>query len=109
MNGELKNKLKTMKTRTLSYTHEPLSEIEEWFSVNPNALALFEPSNYYASKKKYLSATIYSSTDYSENYVEFQEMICRGDKDDKKSWKSELYPVTQETLKAALARFKIHI
>lgn len=107
--SELKKQLKTMKTRTITYMHEPLSQIEEWYAKNFDAILMFEPAHYHASHKRYLSATIYSNDDYTENYVEFQEMVSRGEAADRKGWKSDLYHVDKVTLKKALAKIKVFI
>ncbi|MBR4621916.1 MAG: hypothetical protein IKO44_00115 [Ruminococcus sp.] len=69
---------------------------------DPSAILKLKPVNYYAVKNQYVMAHIYSNADLSENYVMFTRIEL-----EKRTGKTDYFPLDTDTLKRALAKVGI--
>lgn len=100
----LKKKIKTMKCRRISYVDTDLAELEADIRSDSKAILKLTPVNYYAVKNQYVMAHIYTSIDYSENYVQFTRIDF-----ERRTGETDIYPIDFETLSKALAKVGIII
>ncbi|MBR1764533.1 MAG: hypothetical protein IJ746_03980 [Ruminococcus sp.] len=69
---------------------------------DPAAILKLKPVNYYAVKNQYIMAHIYTNADLTENYVFFTRIDF-----EKRTDKSDFFPLDTDTLKRALAKVGI--
>ena len=100
----LKKKIKDMKCRRISYVDTDLNELEGDMRQNAQAVLKLTPVNYYAVKNSYISALIYTSQDYEENYIQFKRV-----ENEHIFGESEIYPLDKQTVSKALAKVGIII
>lgn len=100
----LKKRVKELKCREIGYVDEGFDTLAAEMKENPKAIMRLKPVNYYAVKNKYIMGKIYTSADYSENYVEFSH--CEYDH---VNGKTDIYPLTSELVMKALAKVGIII
>lgn len=98
----IKQKVKTMKCRQISYVDTDLSELAAAMKRDPAAILKLKPVNYYAVKNQYIMAHIYTNEDLSENYVFFTRIDF-----EKRTGKTDYFPLDTDTLKRALAKVGI--
>lgn len=98
----IKQKVKDMKCRQISYVDTDFSELMSDMSGDNKAILKLKPVNYYAVKNQYIMAHIYSNADLSENYVFFTRIDM-----EKRTDKSDYFPLDADTLKKALAKVGI--
>ncbi len=100
----LKKRVRSMKCRKINYVDTDFSELKGDMKRDSRAILKLVPVNYYAIKNQYIMAHIYTSDDYSENYVKLQRFDF-----ERKTDESEIYPLDGETLSKALAKVGIII
>lgn len=98
----IKQKIKTMKCRQISYVDTDFSELVTAMRRDPAAILKLKPVNYYAVKNQYIMAHIYTNADLTENYVFFTRIDF-----EKRTDKSDFFPLDTDTLKRALAKVGI--
>ena len=92
-------RLKDMKCRKISYVDCGLDELKEGMAADVRHIL-----NYYAVKNEYILALIYTSSDYSENYVQFRRISF-----EKQTGETEIYALDGVTVSKALAKVGIII
>jgi hypothetical protein len=100
----LKKRVRDMKCRKVSFVDCDFSELESGMKGSGEYILKLKPVNYYAVKNEYILALIYTSEDYSENYVQFKRISF-----EKKTHESEIYALDKITLSKALAKVGIII
>ena len=98
----IKQKVRDMKCRQISYVDTDFAELIRDMGQDSSAILRLKPVNYYAVKTQYIMAHIYSSADLSENYVFFTRI-----EQERRTDKSDYFPLDTETLKKALAKVGI--
>ena len=98
----VKQKVKGMKCRQISYVDTDFSDLLADMSRDCEAILKLSPVNYYAVKNQYIMAHIYTNEDLSENYVMFTRV-----EHERRTDKSGYYELDEETLKKALAKVGI--
>lgn len=97
-------RLKDMKCRKISYVDCGLDELKEGMAADVRHILTLTPVNYYAVKNEYILALIYTSSDYSENYVQFRRISF-----EKQTGETEIYALDGVTVSKALAKVGIII
>ena len=98
----IKQKVKDMKCRQISYVDTDFSELVRDMKQDSSAILKLKPVNYYAVKNQYIMAHIYTNEDLSENYVFFTRI-----EQERRTDKSDYCPLDETTLKKALAKVGI--
>ena len=98
----IKQKIKDMKCRQISYVDTDFSELIADIKADRRAILKLKPVNYYAVKNRYIMAHIYSNADLSENYVFFTRVEY-----EKRTDKSDYFDLDTDTVKKALAKVGI--
>lgn len=98
----VKQKIKTMKCRQISYVDTDIDELAADMRRDTAAILKLKPVNYYAVKNQYIMAHIYSNNDLSENYVFFTRIDY-----EKRVGKTDYFSLDTDTLKRALAKVGI--
>ena len=98
----VKQKIKNMKCRQISYVDTDFSELIADIKADRRAILKLKPVNYYAVKNQYIMAHIYSAPDLAENYVFFTRVEF-----EKRTDKSDYFDLDTETVKKALAKVGI--
>ncbi|SDB13190.1 hypothetical protein SAMN02910317_00622 [Ruminococcaceae bacterium FB2012] len=98
----VKQKIKEMKCRQISYVDTDFSELISDIKSDRRAILKLKPVNYYAVKNQYIMAHIYSNSDLSENYVFFTRVEY-----EKRTDKSDYFDLETDTVKKALAKVGI--
>lgn len=100
----LKNKLRDLKCRKISFVDCDFSELELGMKNSSDYILKLNPVNYYAVKNNYILASLYSSEDFSECYVVFKRISY-----EKATDESDIYTLGAETAVKALAKVGIII
>lgn len=100
----LKKKVKDMKCRRISFVDCDFAELESDMRQSCTAVLKLTPVNYYAVKNSYISALVYTSEDYEENYIQFKRVENEHMTDE-----SEIYALDKITMSKALAKVGIII
>lgn len=98
----IKKKVADMKCRQISYVDTDFTELISEMKADCKAILKLKPVNYYAVKEQYIMAHIYSDAELSENYVFFTRA-----EHERRTDKSDYYPLDTETVKKALAKVGI--
>ena len=98
----VKEKIRNMKCRQISYVDTDFSELIRDIKADRRAILKLKPVNYYAVKNQYIMAHIYSNSDLSENYVFFTRVEY-----EKRTDKSDCFDLETDTVKKALAKVGI--
>ncbi len=101
-NSALKKKLSDMKCRQISYVDTDFAELISDMKRDSASILKLKPVNYYAVKEMYIMAHIYTNSDLSENLVFFTRV-----EHERRTDKSDIFPLETETLKKALAKVGI--
>ena len=94
-----KVRLNDLKCRKICYIDSDFKELTEAMSKSPEVILTLKPVNYYAVKNQYIMAHIYTSADYSENYIKLQRFDHEHRTDE-----SELFSIDSESVIKALAK-----
>lgn len=97
-------RLKGLKCRRISYVDCGLDELKEGMAASQEYILKLTPVNYYAVKNEYVTALIYTSEDYSVNYVQFKRISF-----EKQVGETEIYALDGVTVSKALAKVGIMI
>ncbi|SDA15387.1 hypothetical protein SAMN02910447_00918 [Ruminococcus sp. YE71] len=100
----LKKRVRDMKCRKISYVDCDFDELCAKMRQSPEAILSLTPVNYYAVKNEYILALVYTSPDYSENYVQLKRISF-----EKQCGQSEIYALDSSTVSRALAKVGIII
>jgi hypothetical protein len=100
----LRQAVRDLKCRQIHFADEHYDEVIAKMQIEPAAMLMLSPVNYYAVKEKYIMAKVYSSRDFEENYTEF----FRYD-NDKVISSSKLFAVDKVTVSKAFAKVGIII
>ncbi|MCD8095118.1 MAG: hypothetical protein LUE12_03195 [Ruminococcus sp.] len=100
----LKKRIKELKCRKVSFEECDFDELERNMRQDSASILSLKPVNYYAVKNTYISASIYTSTDYRENYVQLRRIDHESVTDT-----SEIFPLDDVTLEKTLAKVGIII
>lgn len=100
----LKQKTSSMKCRKICYSDTDFSELEAAMKSDSKAILSLTPVNYYAVKNQYIMAHIYTSEEFSENYVKFQRFDY-----ERKTNESEIFSIDYDILSKVLAKVGIII
>ena len=98
----IKQKIKDMKCRQISYVDTDFAELMNDMRTDSRAILKLKPVNYYAVKNQYIMAHIYSDSELTENYVFFTRVEF-----EKRMDKSDYFGLDTDTLKKALAKVGI--
>ena len=98
----VKQKVKDMKCRQISYVDTDFSELVRDIKADRRAILKLKPVNYYAVKNQYIMAHIYSNSELSENYVFFTRIDY-----ERRTDKSDYFDLDTDTVKKALAKVGI--
>jgi predicted ATPase len=98
----LKKKVREMKCRKVSFVDCDFDELVRNMNASSDYILSLTPVNYYAVKNQYILALIYTSEDYSENYVQFKRLAY-----EKQTDESGIYPLDKLTMSKALAKVGI--
>lgn len=100
----LKKRVRTMKCRKVSFVDCDFSELERDMKNSSSALLKLTPVNYYAVKNEYILALIYTSEDYSENYVQLKRISY-----EKQTHEGAVHSIDKITVSKVLAKVGIII
>ncbi len=100
----LKKRVAEMKCRKVSFVDCDFDELCAKMRQSPDVLLTLTPVNYYAVKNEYILALVYTSPDYSENYVQLKRISF-----EKQTDQSEIFALDSETVSRALAKVGIII
>ena len=100
----LKKRIKELKCRKVSFEECDFDELERNMRQDSASILSLKPVNYYAVKNTYISASIYTSADYRENYVQFRRIDHESVTDT-----SDIFPLDDVTLEKTLAKVGIII
>ena len=100
----LQKRLRDLKLRKISYVDTDFEEFARLMRSDVKNWLKLKPVNYYAIKREYIMGSVYTSPDYSENYVSFERY-----EQERRTDKSDIYAVDFELLSKALAKVGIII
>ena len=100
----LQKRLRDLKLRKISYVDTDFEEFARLMRSDVKNWLKLKPVNYYAIKREYIMGSVYTSPDYSENYVSFERY-----EQERRTDKSVIYAVDFELLSKALAKVGIII
>lgn len=100
----LQKRLRDLKLRKISYVDTDFEEFTRLMRSDVKNWLKLKPVNYYAIKREYIMGSVYTSPDYSENYVSFERY-----EQERRTDKSDIYAVDFELLSKALAKVGIII
>lgn len=100
----LEKHLRDLKLRKLSYVDTDFDEFTRLMRLDVKSWLKLKPVNYYATKREYIMGSVYTTPDYSENYVSFERY-----EQERRTHKSDIYKVDYELLSKALAKVGIII
>ena len=100
----LQKRLRDLKLRKISYVDTDFEEFARLMRSDVKNWLKLKPVNYYAIKREYIMGSVYTSPDYSENYVSFERY-----EQERRTDKSDIYSVDFELLSKALAKVGIII
>ena len=100
----LKKRVAEMKCRKLSFVDCDFDELCAKMRQSVQTILTLTPVNYYAVKNEYILALVYTTPDYSENYVLLKRISY-----EKQTGESEIFALDSETVSRALAKVGIII
>lgn len=100
----LEKRLRELKVRKISYVDTDFDEFTRLMRSDVKSWLKLKPVNYYATKREYIMGSVYTTPDYSENYVSFERY-----EQERRTHKSEIYSIDFELLSKALAKVGIII
>lgn len=106
--SSMKNMLKGFHSKKINYVSVNLNMLN--FSLNQSITKILDltPFNYYQSKKSFTRAIFYSSANYIENYVIFEQIELKGEVE-KTTEQSKYYSIDRDTLEKAFCKAGIMI
>lgn len=69
-NWDLKHKLENLKCRKICFVDNNFKETCDDIETNPTNILKLNPVNYYQSKESYILVKVYTSQDFTENYIQ---------------------------------------
>ena len=100
----LEKRLRDLKLRKISYVDTDFDEFTRMMRSDVKNWLKLKPVNYYATKREYIMGSVYTTPDYSENYVSFERY-----EQERRTHKSEIYQIEYDLLSKALAKVGIII
>ena len=100
----LEKRLRDLKLRKISYVNTDFDEFTRMMRSDVKNWLKLKPVNYYATKREYIMGSVYTTPDYSENYVSFERY-----EQERRTHKSEIYQIEFDLLSKALAKVGIII
>ena len=100
----LEKRLRDLKLRKISYVDTDFDEFTRMMRTDVKNWLKLKPVNYYATKREYIMGSVYTTPDYSENYVSFERY-----EQERRTHKSEIYQIEFDLLSKALAKVGIII
>ena len=100
----LKKRVQHMKCRKINFVDDDFTGLCSNMKTDCKALLKLKPVNYYAIKNSYIMGMLYSSEDFSENYIQLLHF-----EGEKQTGKSDIFPVDTETAVKVLAKVGIMI
>lgn len=100
----LRDKAKGMKSRSINFVDDDYAGLCGDMETDCKAVLRLKPVNYYALKQSYITALIYSSTDMSENLIEFLHIEGEQQTD-----RSRLFELDKKTAVKLLAKVGIMV
>lgn len=93
-----------LKCRKINYVDTDFDGLCKSLSEDPRALMKLTPVNYYAIKSSYIMGMLYSSEDFSENYITLLRF-----EGERRVGKSGMYFIDTQTAVKALAKVGVMI
>lgn len=103
-NDPLRALAQNMKSRSINFVDDDFDGLCKDTENDRKAVLRLEPVNYYAVKQSYITGIVYSSSDMSENLIEFIHIDG-----DLQTGRSRLYTLDKETTVKLLAKVGIMV
>lgn len=100
----IEKRVKNMKLRRINFVDDDFDGLCSDMKTNGRAMMRLKPVNYYAIKSSYITGSLFSEKDFSENYIRFEHYIGEGLKG-----VSEYFPVEAKDAVDLLAKVGIMI
>ena len=100
----LEKRLNSMKLRRINFEDVDYCGLCSDMKTNGRSMMRLKPVNYYAVKKSYITANLYSEKDFSQNYIMFEHYVGENRKS-----VSEYFPVDTKDAVDLLAKVGIMI